>query len=143
MAMRPQSCFDAVGVSPGALVHPTARIEHGASIDPGAVVGPHVEIGAGTVVCANAVIGPHCRIGRNCSISAGVTLVNALVGNRVILHPGVRIGAEDGSASGHGPARASQGAARSDPAWWMFSRTTSEIGAGQQRRSTVARAATR
>lgn len=101
-AVRPQSCFDAVGVSPGALVHPTARIEHGAAIDPGAVVGPHVEIGAGTVVCANAVIGPHCRVGRNCAISAGVTLANALVGNRVIIHPGVRIG-QDGFGFAMGP----------------------------------------
>lgn len=102
MAMRPQSCFDAVGVSPGALVHPTARIEHGAVIDPGAVVGPHAEIGAGTIVCANAVIGPHCRVGRHCAVSAGATLANALVGNRVIIHPGVRVG-QDGFGFAMGP----------------------------------------
>ncbi|GGK26424.1 UDP-3-O-(3-hydroxymyristoyl)glucosamine N-acyltransferase [Salinarimonas ramus] len=101
-AMRPGSCFESVGVSHGALVHPTARIEHGAVIDPGAVIGPHAEIGRGTTVCANAVVGPHCRIGRDCAISAGVTLANALVGNRVILHPGVRMG-QDGFGFAMGP----------------------------------------
>ncbi|MGJ3261679.1 MAG: UDP-3-O-(3-hydroxymyristoyl)glucosamine N-acyltransferase [Salinarimonas sp.] len=101
-ATRPGSCFEALGVSHGALVHPTARIEHGATVDPGAVVGPHAEIGKGTVVCANAVVGPHCRIGRDCAISAGVTLANALVGNRVILHPGVRVG-QDGFGFAMGP----------------------------------------
>ncbi|WP_372424272.1 UDP-3-O-(3-hydroxymyristoyl)glucosamine N-acyltransferase [Salinarimonas chemoclinalis] len=101
-AVRPGSCFGAQGVSHGALVHPTARIEHGATIDPGAVVGPHVEIGKGTVVCAGAVVGPHCRIGRDSAVSAGVTLAHALVGNRVILHPGVRIG-QDGFGFAMGP----------------------------------------
>lgn len=94
-ALRPQSVFGSTGVSHGALVHPTARIEHGAIVDPGAVIGPQAEIGSGTIVCAGAVVGPHCRVGRNCSISPGVTLAHALVGNRVILHPGVRIG-QDG-----------------------------------------------
>lgn len=101
-ALRPQSVFGSTGVSPGALVHPTARIEHGATIDPGAVVGPHAEIGAGTIVCANAVVGPQCRIGRNCSISPGATVMNAFLGNRVIVHPGVRIG-QDGFGFAMGP----------------------------------------
>lgn len=101
-ATRPRSAFAAEGVSHGAIVHPTARIEHGATIDPGAVVGPHAEIGAGSVVCANAVIGPQCRIGRDCSIGPGATLANALVGNRVIVHAGVRIG-QDGFGFAMGP----------------------------------------
>ncbi len=65
------------------------------SVDPGAVIGPAAEIGAGTVIAANAVIGPGVRIGRNCSIGAGATLMHALIGDRVIIHPGCRIG-QDG-----------------------------------------------
>jgi UDP-3-O-[3-hydroxymyristoyl] glucosamine N-acyltransferase len=94
-ASRPQSTFGAAGVTPGSFVHPTARLETGVTVDPGAVIGPHAEIGTGTIVGASAVIGPHVRIGRNCSISPNVTILNAYVGNRVILHPGVRIG-QDG-----------------------------------------------
>ncbi|HYF53442.1 MAG TPA: UDP-3-O-(3-hydroxymyristoyl)glucosamine N-acyltransferase [Salinarimonas sp.] len=94
-ATRPQSAFGATGVSPGSFVHPTARLEPGVTVDPGAVIGPHAEIGTGTVIGAGAVIGPHVRVGRGCSISPNVTVLHAYLGNRVILHPGVRIG-QDG-----------------------------------------------
>jgi len=94
-AMRPGSSFEARGTSPGSFVHPTARLEHGVTVDPGAVIGPGAEIGAGTVVGAQAVIGPQVRIGRDCSIGPNVTISHAFIGNRVILHPGVRIG-QDG-----------------------------------------------
>jgi len=104
-AMRPGSGFGATGVSPGSFIHPTARLEHGVTVDPGAVVGPHAEVGSGTVLGAHAVIGPDVKVGRDCSIGPNVTVLHALLGNRVILHPGVRIG-QDGfgfamSAKGH------------------------------------------
>lgn len=94
-ALRPQPIFDQEGIAPGAIIHPTARLEDGVTIDPGAVIGPHVEIGSGTVVCAGAVIGPHVRIGRDCAIGPGASLIHTLVGNRVIVHPGARLG-QDG-----------------------------------------------
>ena len=47
------------------------------------------------MIGANAVIGVHVRIGRECSIGPGVTITNAIVGNRAILHPGVKVG-QDG-----------------------------------------------
>jgi UDP-3-O-[3-hydroxymyristoyl] glucosamine N-acyltransferase len=47
------------------------------------------------VIGAGAVIAAGCRIGRDCAIGAGASVLNALIGNRVILHPGVRIG-QDG-----------------------------------------------
>ena len=83
------------GVSPFAQVDATAHIEDGARIEPGAVVGPGAEIGRGTLVCPGAVVGPHVRIGRDCAIGAGATVTHALIGNRVIIHPGARIG-QDG-----------------------------------------------
>ncbi len=94
-ALRPGSVFGSQGVAPGAFVHATAVLEAGVTVDPGAVIGPGAEIGAGTVIASQAVIGPQVRIGRNCSIGAGSTLQAALIGNRVIIHPGVRIG-QDG-----------------------------------------------
>lgn len=94
-ALRPVSVFGSAGVAPGAFVHATARLEADVTVDPGAVIGPGAEIGAGTVIGPNAVIGPQVRIGRQCAIGAGSTLQCALIGNRVIIHPGVRIG-QDG-----------------------------------------------
>jgi len=94
-SLRPSSIFASAGTTAGAHVHASARIEAGVSLDPGVVVGPGAEIGAGTVVAANAVIGPGVRIGRNCSIGAQSSILHALVGDRVIIHPGCRLG-QDG-----------------------------------------------
>jgi UDP-3-O-[3-hydroxymyristoyl] glucosamine N-acyltransferase len=91
-AMRPGSLFAAAGVNPGASIHPEARLEPGVIVDPGVVIGPRAEIGAGSIIAANSVIGPDVRIGRDCSIGAQVTISHALIGNRVVLHPGARIG---------------------------------------------------
>ncbi|QIB35680.1 UDP-3-O-(3-hydroxymyristoyl)glucosamine N-acyltransferase [Ancylobacter pratisalsi] len=104
-ALRPGSVFGQPGVTAGAMVHPLARLETDVTVDPGAVVGPEAEIGSGTVIGAGAVVGPGVRIGRNCSIGAGASLLHALVGDRVIIHPGARIGQDGfgylGSAKGH------------------------------------------
>lgn len=100
--LRPFSAFGADGVAPGAIVHPTAKLESGVVVDPGAVVGPYAEIGTGSVIAAAAVVGPHVKIGRQTSIGMGVTVQHALIGNRVILHPGVRIG-QDGFGFAMGP----------------------------------------
>jgi UDP-3-O-[3-hydroxymyristoyl] glucosamine N-acyltransferase len=91
-SVRPGSLFAAAGVNPGATIHPEARLEPGVIVDPGAVIGPRAEIGSGSVIGANSVVGPDVRIGRDCSIGAQVTLSYALIGNRVILHSGVRVG---------------------------------------------------
>jgi len=94
-AQRPSSLFGAQGVATGASVHAQARLEQGVTVDPGAVIGPGAEIGAGSVIAANAVIGPGVRIGRECAIGAGASVMYALIGDRVIIHPGCRIG-QDG-----------------------------------------------
>jgi UDP-3-O-[3-hydroxymyristoyl] glucosamine N-acyltransferase len=99
---RPGSTFGSTGVSPGATVHPEARLEAGVIVDPGAVIGPRAVIGAGTTIGANAVIGADVCIGRDTSIGAHATVLNAVVGDRVILHSGVRIG-QDGFGFAMGP----------------------------------------
>jgi UDP-3-O-[3-hydroxymyristoyl] glucosamine N-acyltransferase len=104
-ALRPTSIIGTDGVSPGAFVHPSARLESGVTVDPGAVIGPQAEIGAGTLIGANTVIGQHVRIGRDSAIGATCTITHTCVGDRVIIHPGCHIG-QDGfgyvsSANGH------------------------------------------
>ena len=76
-------------------VDSTARLEEGTVVEPGATVGPEAEIGAGTRVCAGAVVGFRCHVGRDSYIGAGATLTHALLGDRVIIHAGARIG-QDG-----------------------------------------------
>jgi UDP-3-O-[3-hydroxymyristoyl] glucosamine N-acyltransferase len=100
--LRPQSVFGSTGVSPGSFVHPEARLEAGVIVDPGAVIGPRAQIGAGTLIGANAVIGADVCIGRECTVGPNATIVHALVGDRVYLHPGVRIG-QDGFGFAMGP----------------------------------------
>jgi UDP-3-O-[3-hydroxymyristoyl] glucosamine N-acyltransferase len=101
-ALRPSSLFDVSGRSADGRVHSTARLEAGVIIDPLAVIGPHAEIGAGTVIAAGAIIGPGVCIGRECAVGAGASILQALIGDRVIIHPGARIG-QDGFGYLPGP----------------------------------------
>ncbi|SFK05407.1 UDP-3-O-(3-hydroxymyristoyl)glucosamine N-acyltransferase [Methylocapsa palsarum] len=91
-ALRPASIFTAAGLNPGASVHPEARLEPGVVVDPGAVIGARCEIGSGSMIAANSVIGSGVRIGRNCSIGAQAAITHALIGDRVIIHEGAKIG---------------------------------------------------
>ena len=93
--LRPTSPYEADGVMPGAHVHPSAQLAAGVTVDPGAVIGPRVVIGAGTTIGANTVIGADVRIGCDCAIGPSCTVIHSELGNRVILHPGCRIG-QDG-----------------------------------------------
>jgi UDP-3-O-[3-hydroxymyristoyl] glucosamine N-acyltransferase len=93
--LRPTSPYEADGVMPGAHVHPSAQLGAGVTVDPGAVIGPRVVIGAGSSVGANTVIGADVRIGCDCAIGPSCTVIHSELGDRVILHPGCRIG-QDG-----------------------------------------------
>ena len=93
------------GISPGATVDQTATIAEGCRIDAGVVIGAGCEIGARTHVCPNAVIGDAVVIGDDCVIGAGATVNFSLIGDRVSIYPGARIG-QDGfgfgsSSAGH------------------------------------------
>lgn len=94
-SLRPTSLFETTDIEQHATIHPTARIENGVIVDPGAVIGPRAEIGAGSIVGPTAVIGPDVLIGRDCVIGAGCSIMHALIGDRVVIHPGCRIG-QDG-----------------------------------------------
>ena len=104
-SLRPTSAYGETGIAATASVHPSAALESGVTVDPGAVIGAGARIGGGTVIGANAVIGPGVHIGRHCAIGAGGSILHALIGDRVIIHPGCRIG-QDGfgfvlGAGGH------------------------------------------
>jgi UDP-3-O-[3-hydroxymyristoyl] glucosamine N-acyltransferase len=103
-SLRPSSLAEPGDFS-GATIDPTARLENGVTVDPGAVIGAGAEIGAGTLIGANTVIGAEVRIGRDCAVGANTVIACALIGDRVIIHPGCNIG-QDGfgfvmGAKGH------------------------------------------
>ena len=102
-ALRPSALFEGQGVSPSAFIHPAARLEENVTVDPGAVIGPRAEIGSGTVIGANAAIGAEVRIGRDCNIGPQCSVTHALIGDRVIIHPGCHVG-QDGFGYAMAPA---------------------------------------
>ncbi|HUN51207.1 MAG TPA: UDP-3-O-(3-hydroxymyristoyl)glucosamine N-acyltransferase [Candidatus Sulfotelmatobacter sp.] len=83
------------GVHARALVEATARLGLGCEVGPGAVIGAGAEIGARCRIGANSVVGSNVVLGNDCLIGANVTLSHCRIGERVTLHPGVRIG-QDG-----------------------------------------------
>ena len=101
-AMRPLPNTSERGISAKAHIDPSARLEDGIIVEAGAVIGADVEIGSGSIISANSVIGRGTRIGRDCTICAHVSVSHAIIGNRVILHPGARIG-QDGFGYSPGP----------------------------------------
>jgi UDP-3-O-[3-hydroxymyristoyl] glucosamine N-acyltransferase len=98
-ALQPKAAMVAAGEP---LVHPSARIAEGALVETGAVVGREARVGRGTTVAAGALVGYRVVVGEGCYIGPGVSLTHAIVGNRVILHAGVRIG-QDGFGFAMGP----------------------------------------
>ncbi|MFC0195038.1 UDP-3-O-(3-hydroxymyristoyl)glucosamine N-acyltransferase [Aureimonas pseudogalii] len=101
-ALSPASTFPTGEISPLASIDEAARLEPGVTVEAFARIGPDVEIGRGTIVFSGATIEAGCRIGRDCRIGQHVSVQHALIGNDVILHPGVRIG-QDGFGYTAGP----------------------------------------
>lgn len=85
-------------VSPG--IHPSAVVYDGAVIDPSAEIGPlcvieeGAEIGPGCRIGPSAVIGSGTVLGRDCRIGAHASVSHALLGARVYVYPGARVGQE-------------------------------------------------
>lgn len=85
-----------VGVSPQAIVSPTAKIGEGATIMPFAFVADDAVIGPRTVLYPHSYVGPRAKIGADCILFPSVTVYDdCVLGNRVTLHACCVIG-QDG-----------------------------------------------
>ncbi len=69
-------------------------------IEPGVVLGQGARIGRGSRIGANTVIGPGVQIGRDCDIGPNVTVRFALIGDRVKVYAGARLGEAGFGAAG-------------------------------------------
>jgi UDP-3-O-[3-hydroxymyristoyl] glucosamine N-acyltransferase len=92
--LYPQPAFE-----PG--VHPTAVVAPDATVAPDARVEAYAVIESGATIGARAWVGPHCVVGRGVAIGAGTRLVahvmaypGASVGERCLVHAGVRLGSD-------------------------------------------------
>ncbi|MFQ5889893.1 MAG: UDP-3-O-(3-hydroxymyristoyl)glucosamine N-acyltransferase [Gemmatimonadota bacterium] len=82
-------------IEPSAVLGKDVRLGEDVSIGPFAVIGDGAFLGAHTVVGAHAVIERAARIGEDCVIGAGCSVMWGVeVGDRVRLHPGVRLGTD-------------------------------------------------
>lgn len=94
-AMRPVSVVATGEISNHAFIATTAKLEEGVTVEPFAVIGDNAEIGANTIIASGVKIGNRVKIGRDCAISSNATVEHTLIGDDVIIHPGVKIG-QDG-----------------------------------------------
>jgi UDP-3-O-[3-hydroxymyristoyl] glucosamine N-acyltransferase len=78
-----------------AIIDATAVISDDCDIGPHVVIERGVRLGRRCRIGANTVIAAGVEIGDDCRIAANVTLSHCVIGSRVVLHPGVRIG-QDG-----------------------------------------------
>ncbi len=82
------------GIAGTATIEASAVVHPSCEIGPGAYVAAGAELAEGVVVEANAVVGRNVAIGAATRIGAGATVTHALVGARVLIYAGVRIGQE-------------------------------------------------
>lgn len=93
------------GVHASAILDATSHVDPGVEIGPLVVIGRHAGIGAGCRIGAGVVIGDGVLLGAGCRIGHSASITHAILGNHVLIHPGVRIGQEGFSmaATSRGP----------------------------------------
>jgi UDP-3-O-[3-hydroxymyristoyl] glucosamine N-acyltransferase len=114
----------APGRHPSAVIDAAARVDPSARIDAGAVIGARAEIGRGCWIGANTVIGEGVAVGDETVVGSNATLAFCLIGKRVLIHPGARIGSR-----GFGFAMDEQGTVRIPQTGRVIVEDDVEIGA--------------
>ncbi|MFN0041670.1 MAG: UDP-3-O-(3-hydroxymyristoyl)glucosamine N-acyltransferase [Alphaproteobacteria bacterium] len=79
-------------VHPSAVIAPNAILGAGSEISAGAVIGAGAILGARCRVGPNAVVGDCVTIGDDTTIGANASLSHCLIGSRVVIYAGARIG---------------------------------------------------
>lgn len=95
----------AAAIDPGAHIASDAKIGKNCTISPASVIEPGVVLEQGVSIGPTAVIGRGVTIGAGTAIGAGCSITHADIGERCLIHPGVRIGQRgfgfDMSSDGH------------------------------------------
>jgi UDP-3-O-[3-hydroxymyristoyl] glucosamine N-acyltransferase len=97
-ALAAQAFYPATQVvarrAPSAIIDPAAEVPNDCEVGPNVVIERGARLGRRCSIAANTVIGAGVEIGDDCRIGPNVTLSHCLMGSRVVLHSGVRIGQE-------------------------------------------------
>lgn len=93
------------GIDPSAVIADDAKIGEGSQLRANVVIGAKAEIGRRCLIETNVVVGPGVIIGDDCRLHPGVVLSHCILGKRVVLYPGAKVG-QDGfgfaiNPSGH------------------------------------------
>jgi UDP-3-O-[3-hydroxymyristoyl] glucosamine N-acyltransferase len=125
MLFRPLRAARRVGISPMAVVDPTARIAAGVDVHPHALIGADVEIGTGVVVHSGARVMAGCRIGAGTVVFPNAVLYeDTVVGAGCVIHANAVLG-----AYGFGYRASASGYAISAQLGWVEIGDNVEIGA--------------
>jgi UDP-3-O-[3-hydroxymyristoyl] glucosamine N-acyltransferase len=83
-----------LGISPQAVVSPTAKLGPNVDVHPFATIGDHVTIGAGSTIHGGVHVMSGSQIGENVTIFPNVVLYeNTIVGPRCLIHANAVLGA--------------------------------------------------
>ena len=92
---RPRRAVTRRGISPQAIVSPSAVIGSDVDIHAGATVGDDVTIGGGSTIHCGAHILAGCRLGENVTVyPCAVLYEDTIVGPRCVIHSGAVLGAD-------------------------------------------------
>lgn len=92
---RPQRERALIGISPEAVVAPSAKIGPNTNVHPTVVIGEDVVIGSGCEIHPGVVISADCQIGDDCTIYPNAVLYpQVIVGNRVLIHASAVLGSD-------------------------------------------------
>jgi len=101
-AAKPQPVTGEIGISEKAVLSENVALEEEVVVEAGAVIGKDVSIGKGSMILAGAVVGAGVQIGRGSVVGCNATVLNAFIGDEVVIHNGVQIG-QDGFGFAMGP----------------------------------------
>lgn len=90
------------GIAASAVVDASSSVGPGCRIEAGVVIGRDVRLGASCHIGPNVVIGDSVTMGDSCIVGAGASISHSVIGHRVYIYPGVRIG-QDGFGFASGP----------------------------------------
>jgi UDP-3-O-[3-hydroxymyristoyl] glucosamine N-acyltransferase len=91
----PPTIHPTPGIHPSAIVALDAEIGAGVTVEAFAVIQNGARIGARCIVGAHGYVGHHAVLGEDCRMYPHVTIrERSLIGNRVVLHPGVVVGSD-------------------------------------------------
>jgi UDP-3-O-[3-hydroxymyristoyl] glucosamine N-acyltransferase len=90
---RPARTRQRMGISPHALISPSARLAGGVDVHAGASIGDDVEIGSGSTIYPGARVMAGCKLGENVAIYPNAVLYEGTkIGNSSVIHAGVVLG---------------------------------------------------